>query len=339
MIRIEKSEYRASLAVCTIIFIAFASGSCGDATIGDGLADARVDAPSCTPLQTWYQDSDSDGFGDPAVSVLSCDAVPGYVLDDTDCDDGYNTANPDGIEICGDDLDNDCVGGDGCRESLVAHWRFDDGQGGSATDSSDNTNNGTLSGDPTWEGNEYLSFDGVDDHVEVPHDSSLWLDEGTLVLWFLTGDAQRAQGIWSKDSGGYDTGGHFTLSLDYNVDTDVNRLTVRTQDLSTSYYLTREEIEPNTWYHVAITFGPDGLSLRVDNTLEDGDTYVGGWGASTGDAGNLEPIVIGGNTQVSEDLSSMPITEPFVGTIHDVRMYSRALRADEIQDLYTITMP
>ncbi|NHM07171.1 hypothetical protein G4D82_08050 [Flavobacterium sp. CYK-4] len=37
---------------------------------------------------TYYQDNDTDGFGNPAVSQLSCTGQPsGYVTDDTDCDD------------------------------------------------------------------------------------------------------------------------------------------------------------------------------------------------------------------------------------------------------------
>jgi hypothetical protein len=51
----------------------------------------------------------------------------------------------------------------GSDKGLVAHWKFDDGSGNTATDSA-GTNNGTLNGDPTWTAgriNGALSFDGV----------------------------------------------------------------------------------------------------------------------------------------------------------------------------------
>jgi trimeric autotransporter adhesin len=41
-----------------------------------------------TPATTYYQDFDGDGFGNPAVTQLSCTGAPvGYVADNTDCND------------------------------------------------------------------------------------------------------------------------------------------------------------------------------------------------------------------------------------------------------------
>ena len=39
---------------------------------------------------TWYADSDSDGFGDPTVSIESCDQPSGYVNNADDCNDSSN---------------------------------------------------------------------------------------------------------------------------------------------------------------------------------------------------------------------------------------------------------
>lgn len=38
-------------------------------------------------LTTWYQDADSDGFGNAAVSIVAATAPAGYVSNSTDCDD------------------------------------------------------------------------------------------------------------------------------------------------------------------------------------------------------------------------------------------------------------
>lgn len=40
----------------------------------------------CTP-RMWYADADEDGLGDNGAMTIACDAPPGYVLDNTDCDD------------------------------------------------------------------------------------------------------------------------------------------------------------------------------------------------------------------------------------------------------------
>ena len=60
---------------------------------------------------TFYTDADADGFGDPSSPVAACDPVSGTVLDNTDCDDTTDQANPSLTEVCGDGIDNDCDGG------------------------------------------------------------------------------------------------------------------------------------------------------------------------------------------------------------------------------------
>ena len=58
---------------------------------------------------TYYADTDDDGYGDPNVSILSCDELSGYVTDNTDCDDTTSLAAPSVAEFC-DGIDNDCDG-------------------------------------------------------------------------------------------------------------------------------------------------------------------------------------------------------------------------------------
>ena len=60
-------------------------------------------------LLTFFADTDGDGFGDPLNTTLSCSAPPGYVADNTDCDDTDMDINPLATEVC-DGLDNNCNG-------------------------------------------------------------------------------------------------------------------------------------------------------------------------------------------------------------------------------------
>ncbi len=59
---------------------------------------------------TFYADADSDNFGNNDSTIYSCvGPPPGFVSDNSDCDDGNNAINPNAIEIC-DGVDNNCDG-------------------------------------------------------------------------------------------------------------------------------------------------------------------------------------------------------------------------------------
>ncbi len=59
---------------------------------------------------TYYEDLDHDGFGNDSVSVLRCVLPFGFVFQHGDCNDNHANVNPQSIEQCGDNLDNDCDG-------------------------------------------------------------------------------------------------------------------------------------------------------------------------------------------------------------------------------------
>jgi len=79
---------------------------------GDGL-DSETDCDDTNPevgaAQAWYFDHDTDGFGDPALMVITCEAPAGYVADGSDCNDLSASAYPGAEEVC-DGLDNNCDG-------------------------------------------------------------------------------------------------------------------------------------------------------------------------------------------------------------------------------------
>ena len=78
----------------------------------DNNCDGQIDEG--LTITIYYADTDGDGFGDPSVSLSTCDGAPqGYVTDNSDCFDngiGAETANRDATEIPGDLIDNDCDG-------------------------------------------------------------------------------------------------------------------------------------------------------------------------------------------------------------------------------------
>jgi hypothetical protein len=75
----------------------------------DNDCDGTVDEDDATDAQTWYQDSDSDGYGTASSTATACSVPPGFSALNTDCDDSDASSNPLGTEVC-DGADNNCDG-------------------------------------------------------------------------------------------------------------------------------------------------------------------------------------------------------------------------------------
>ena len=69
----------------------------------------------CAKL-TWYEDHDSDGFGNSEVFIQRCEQPEGYVVDSTDFNDSSAYAYPGAVELCTDSIDNDNNGFIDCED-------------------------------------------------------------------------------------------------------------------------------------------------------------------------------------------------------------------------------
>ncbi|MEC7988283.1 MAG: MopE-related protein, partial [Myxococcota bacterium] len=96
--------------------------------ICDGIDNDCNDVIDDDVAQVYYEDTDGDGFGNPDASLLSCTFPEGYAIDNTDCDDTTDSANPNRIELC-DGIDNNCDGVVDEDSATDASTWYQDGDG------------------------------------------------------------------------------------------------------------------------------------------------------------------------------------------------------------------
>ena len=82
----------------------------------DNDCDGDTDEDSAIDAETWYADSDGDGYGDASTTTDACDEPSGYTEDDSDCDDSDSAVYPGAAETPMDGTDSNCDGTDGCDD-------------------------------------------------------------------------------------------------------------------------------------------------------------------------------------------------------------------------------
>jgi Concanavalin A-like lectin/glucanases superfamily len=230
------------------------------------------------------------------------------------------------------------------RATPIAYWNLNETSGTAVADSAGAPQNGTFvdknsapdlkddgppSADAPYGAQTGADFhDTTQEYIAVAKSSELEVESGTVELWFKTRDATDTQTLFSKDHNGFLTGGHLDIAV-------INRdIEVRLQSTSQSFLIDTDGgshnnlVKSDTWYHLALTFGPDGMKLYVDGELVGTNAYTGGL------QGNHEPIVIGGsirtNSNDSGNLSKLTISRPFDGYIDEVAFFDVALDPSQI---------
>ena len=126
-----------------------------------------------------------------------------------------------------------------------------------------------------------------DDHVEVVHSSEMELSSGTVALNFEADTIWGWQALFSKDYTDNREGGDLSAFL------SDGRIKVRLQSADHSEWVSTDPglIEAGQEYHLAVTFGAEGLHLYLDGELQDWESDF-----TQGLEQNTQNLVIGANT-------------------------------------------
>jgi len=202
-------------------------------------------------------------------------------------------------------------------DGLVAEWHFDEGAGSILHDSSGNGNDGMIYGATWTEGisGGALSFDGVDDYVEAfgSWGGRDW-NEATIEAWVktssITGDFQA---IVSSTGCNFF---HLQLHSGGNI--------AFWSDTGITYFPIISQSPTGVWRHIAISVKSGNSKLYVDGI------EVGSVSMAFSNITKATELHIGNGHQNGRF---------FNGIIDEVRIYNRALTADEIREHYYRYLP
>ena len=202
-------------------------------------------------------------------------------------------------------------------QPLKISFHMDEGSGGTVYDNSGNNNNGTIYG-AVWDNDgrfgKALKFDGVDDYVEVPHNSGIsGFEQLTVEFYFRTSTVKDAVMV-GKHYGSTD--GEFyvgTLSPTQLRFMTINSGSTRVEVNVSFNYAT------NQWFHCVGVYDGSLMQLFVNATLLGSNNQSGVLKSTT------YPLRIAAYSGSSWR---------FNGLIDEVRIYRKALTSAEISDLY-----
>ncbi len=144
-------------------------------------------------LNTYHEDADGDGYGDPDRPVQACNPPSGSVADEQDCDDANDTIHPGADEEC-NGLDDDCNGE--VDEGLPENTYYVDADG----DGFGNPGATVTTCGAAPPGHTTVGFDCDDDDPNVnptalescndkDDNCNGLVDEGVLSTWYLDADS------------------------------------------------------------------------------------------------------------------------------------------------------
>lgn len=207
-------------------------------------------------------------------------------------------------------------------DNMVSYWSFNEG-GGTETRDGWSNNNGTINGGGAWVvgmiGNA-LSFDGVNDYMNVSSPSDLYPNIFTVEAWVKLGDTDINPLIgWSNTS-------YPSLNIHFSA----NRALIYLGSSNYRYFNhSPVDIDDGKWHHVVfVVTGNNQNDILNSKMYADGIQQIAGNTTNSGLPAVKNLFYLGrraGNY--------------FNGFIDEVKIYNTILTAREIQEHYAESAP
>ncbi|MGH7931313.1 MAG: LamG-like jellyroll fold domain-containing protein, partial [Candidatus Binatia bacterium] len=298
------------------------SGSAGAWTLADSLHVADTYTQSAGTLNTDSTNNWSvtaDDFDQTAGTFTANSST--LTLDSPDAETVNFTSSQYNVEV-----------GDTTETGLVGYWKFDEGSGTSAADSSGNGNTGTLTFGPTWTtttpvnpgptfNNPYaLDFDGVDDYVVINDSPSLDTpDAFTVAAWIFDKNDGTTHDSINKDDGF--SGSSWRIR---RISDTFGAYKIWNSSNAWKELLLSNSWKVNEWFFMTFVASVDGSTINLE-------VFINGTSVGTGSFAGSAINTSDGDVHIGVDA---PVNNKFKAQrVDDVRIYNRALSASEVSNL------
>ncbi|MDP3724574.1 MAG: DUF2341 domain-containing protein, partial [bacterium] len=214
------------------------------------------------------------------------------------------------------------------EDGLVGYWKLD--ESGSALSAKDYSEGGNNGGARNWTSTNWTTgqisnagaLNGTNEYIEVPNNNSFNVSSLTMSAWIRVAafpSTGEYPSIISRHNGGPTNAG-YTLQIS-GTSGEAQKIRVAIGDGDFQAAVSSTNVAANVWYHVAGTF--DGTTMTI---------FVNGVSENTATNGltNYSNVL-----QVGYSPGNISGDDYFNGLIDDVKIYNRALSANEIASDYT----
>ncbi|MBN2484437.1 MAG: T9SS type A sorting domain-containing protein [Bacteroidales bacterium] len=236
-------------------------------------------------------------------------------------------------------------------QTLIAHYKFDEGSGTVATDASGNSNDGTIEGTPVWVAGEIggaLQFTGADKVVMPAEFMGLTSAQGSVAFWLIAGANTDINTCWwagdTELGNGFGADNemhiHFESAvadiwmggeLGFWAKGEVDNVHLFSDpDKDTGEGAGVPPVNPilvndSVWHHIAGTWGGGYLSLYMDGVLIMQKAFT--------------PMSYPVNFMLLGKMAGRDNRTLNGGSLDDVRVYDGAIDAFTVEDLFNKVPP